>query len=108
PGLRDHATRARGVVHRDGLDPKRGEELLALGGRLPVRTRAPDVREPRTWDPEQRVIDPDENLAHHPEQRRVLEEVVGLVDRARLGVLEWDHAEGRLAAGHPREDEADG
>jgi len=53
------------------------------------------------------MIHPHEDLADDAEQGRVLEQVVGLVDRAGLRVLERDDAERRLAAGHAREDEAD-
>jgi hypothetical protein len=52
------------------------------------------------------MIDPDDDLADDPQQGRVLEQVVGLVHRPGLGVLERDDAERGLAARHPREHEA--
>ena len=48
------------------------------------------------------------HLAHDPEQGRVRQQVVGLVDRPGLGVLERHDAERRLAAGDAGEHEPDG
>ena len=47
---------------------------------------------------QQRVIDPDQDLADDAEQAGVLQQVVGLVDRAGLRVLERDHSERGLPA----------
>ena len=106
-GLRDHASRTGRVVNRHGLDPERGQELLALGERLPMGSGATDVLQTRPRHAQERVVDPDHDLTDDPEQRRVLEELVGLVHRPRLRVLQRNDAEGRLAAGHPGEHEPD-
>ena len=47
--------------------------------------------------PEQRVVHPHQGLAHDAQQAGVLEQVVGLVDRAGLRVLERDDPESGLA-----------
>ena len=71
-------------MHGHGLDVHGGEELLALRERLPVRMCSADLLQSCSRHAEQRVIDAHESLAHHPQQRGVLEELVRLVDRTRL------------------------
>ena len=95
-------------MDRDGLDPHRGKELLTLRQRLPVRAGAPDLLQAGTLHAQERVIDPHHDLADDLQQRRVLQQVVGLVDRPGLGVLQWHDAESGLATGDPGEDQSHG
>ena len=70
--------------------------------------RAPDLLETRAGEPKQRVIHAHERLAHDPEHPGVQEQVVRLVHRPGLRVLQGHHPEGSLAARDPREHEPDG
>ena len=72
-----------------------------------MRSRPPDLLETGAGHAEQRVVHPHDDLADDPQQRRVLQQLVGLVHRARLRVLQRNDAERRLAARHPGEDEPD-
>ena len=75
-------------MHRHGHDAQRGQELLALREGLPMRMSAAHLFQARARHAEQGVIDADHRLTDDAQQARVLEQVVGLVHRAGLGVLE--------------------
>jgi hypothetical protein len=86
----------------------RGQELLALRERLPVGSSPGDLLQPDAGQPQQSVIDPDENLPHDAQHARMQQQVVGLVHRSRLGVLERYDPELRLAARDAGEDQPNG
>ncbi len=90
--FRDDPRGAGRVVHRDHVGTEAVEELLALRQRLPVREHPLDPLETGPGGSQQRVVDADDHLSVDPEQRGAQQEVVGLVHRARLRVLDGHHA----------------
>ena len=91
PLLRDLLRRARGVVLRANGHLERAEELLALRDRLRVRDHLAQLVDLRAGEREQAVVDAHDRLADEM-QAVPQEEVVRLVDAARLRVVERDEA----------------
>ena len=99
----DEPRRTGRVVRGDRFDAVAHEELLGLRERLPVRVRALDALEARALRREERVVHADDRLPHDLHEVARAEEVVGLVDRSGLRVLDGDDREVGLTARDARE-----
>ncbi len=95
--LHDAFSRPGRVVLRPCRHRQRSEELLALSDRLGMRDDLCQLVHHGSGESHQAVVHPHHRLAH--EMKTVLEEqVVGLVDAARLAVVHRDQAQ--LDAAH--------
>lgn len=95
--------RPGGVKDGDGGEAHPGEEAVALGQGLGVALHRVQVLERCALGGEEAVLHPVDDLPHHVEVA-LQEEVVGLVDAPRRGVLHRHHPKLRLARLHRLKD----